>query len=127
MKTQDVRNQVMERINGKMPSADDERYEIIPMTFNEAVRTAQGYREELGLSGAISIAVEHYSVPTCYERLEWRAFYFDEPTRVLVTANTAETLMARLRLSLLELGSKDINLAAVGIPALASDQPEQEG
>lgn len=78
MTTADIRQQVKDLINGE--TADDMgKYEIIPMTceeaINEIIRTARGYLEEWGLPPRFKLGLECHVGPNG-STTEWVFQYF---------------------------------------------------
>lgn len=114
MTTQEIRQEALDRMNGSHP-----------MSFADAVKVAEGYLEELGLVGYLSIEVEYNRYTVSRDSLIWKG-YFSLGTNlqhVRLEAPTAERMLAGFRLELLKLSDpQPVDLASVGVPALTSEQ-----
>lgn len=123
MTTKDVREQVKDLINGKvMAGPGDDPFET-PMTFNEAVKAAEGLIEELGLVGSLKVSTEYWLFVHGTRQLRWIAALVVGTKSTQYEAATPERMIQGFRLELLKLiPNQPIDLGSVGIPSIPSEQ-----
>lgn len=103
---------------------------LLPMTYMEAVRTAEGYLEELGLVGYLSVELDYSHFSTGTVSLRWTGYFScgDGLPSARYEAPTAERMLTGFRLELLKLtGEPEIDLASIGAPELATEAQAEQG